>query len=28
MSDVTHVNPILETFIITTQSQHLDAKIS
>ena len=28
MSVVTHVNPILETFIIITQSQHSDAKIS
>jgi hypothetical protein len=25
---VTHENPILETFIIITQSQHSDAKIS
>jgi hypothetical protein len=28
MSVVTHVNPILETFIIITQSQNSDAKIS
>jgi hypothetical protein len=28
VSVVTHVNPILEIFIIITQSQNLDAKIS
>ena len=28
MSVVTHVNPILETFIIITQSQHPNVKIS
>jgi hypothetical protein len=28
MSVVTHVNPILEIFIIITQSQNSDAKIS
>jgi hypothetical protein len=28
MAVVTHVNPILEIFIIITRSQNLDAKIS